>query len=276
MSKMASIIGREKESREYAQLFEKIKAAFQKAYIKSDGSMQSDTQTAYLLALFMDLMPQDLRTAAADNLVDNIRRHDWHLTTGFLGVRQLNLVLTSTGHADVAYRLLFTDTFPSWLYPIKNGATTIWERWDGWTQEKGFQDPGMNSFNHYSLGSVSEWLYRYVAGIDLDPRVPGYKQFVIHPYIGDELGYAKAEYNSIHGFIASGWTKDGETLILNIRVPANTTAKVYVPCSDAESVTESGVPAAQADGVSSLGWGDGFVVYSVGSGQYSFTSMIAD
>ena len=276
MSKMAAVIGREKESEEYAQLFEKIKAAFRSAYIKPDGSMPADTQTAYLLALFMELMPEELRAAAADNLVDNIRRHDWHLTTGFLGVRQLNLVLTATGHADVAYRLLFTDTFPSWLYPIKNGATTIWERWDGWTEENGFQDPGMNSFNHYSLGSVTEWLYRYVAGIDLDPKVPGYKQFVIHPYIGEGLDYARAEYNSIHGMIASGWTKEGDVLTLKIVIPANTTAKVYVPCSDAESVTESGVPAAQATGVSPQGWGDGFVVYAVESGEYSFSSKIGE
>ena len=117
-------------------------------------------------------------------LVENIKQLDWHLSTGFIGISHLNPVLTLTGHADVAYRLLANEDYPSWLYPVLHGATTIWERWNGWTEEDGFFDPQMNSFNHYSLGSVSEWLYRHVAGIELDPEVAGFKQFVIKPYLG--------------------------------------------------------------------------------------------
>jgi alpha-L-rhamnosidase len=276
MSRMAAVIGNESDSRKYDQLFQDIRAAFLKAYVSPDGSMEADTQTAYLLALFMDLLPEQLRPEAAEHLVDNIRRHDWHLTTGFLGVRQLNPVLTSMGYADVAYRLLNNDTFPSWLYPIKNGATTIWERWDGWTEEKGFQDPGMNSFNHYSLGSVSEWLYRYVAGIDLDPEIPGYSEFVIRPYPGGSLTFARAEYESIHGTIASGWTLDGDSLALEIKIPANTRARVFVPSSDIGSVSEGGMDPAGADGVTPVDYQDGYAQYLVESGSYRFTSVIAN
>ena len=167
MAEMAGATGRNEDAREYSDLNENIRAAFEEAYVSPDGRIKGDTQTGYLLALHMDLLSEDLRSSAAGHLVRTIEREDWHLTTGFAGVGYLCPVLTEAGYTEVAYRLLENETYPSWGYTVKNGATTIWERWDGWTEQNGFQSPNMNSFNHYSLGSVGEWLYRYVAGIDL-------------------------------------------------------------------------------------------------------------
>ncbi|MDP8944702.1 MAG: family 78 glycoside hydrolase catalytic domain, partial [Actinomycetota bacterium] len=160
MAEMAGATGRNEDASKYRDLNENIKAAFEEAYLSPDGRIEGDTQTCYLLALHMELLPEELRSAAADHLVRTIEREDWHLATGFVGVGYLCPVLTEVGYTDVAYRLLENETYPSWGYTVKNGATTIWERWDGWTEENGFQSPNMNSFNHYSLGSVGEWLYR--------------------------------------------------------------------------------------------------------------------
>jgi len=294
MAEMARAIGREEDAGKYEELFENIRRAFRKEYVASDGrvypvtgfrlkergmdasgtkrSGSGETQTNYLLSLYYDLVPEELAAKAAEHLVEDIRKRDWHLSTGFIGVRHLNPVLSATGHNDVAYRLLLNDTFPSWGYSIKHGATTIWERWDGWTEERGFQDPGMNSFNHYSLGSVGEWLYRFVAGIQLDPEVPGYRRIVIHPYPDEKLGYARASYRSINGYIRSGWyLKDGRSQ-LDVEIPPNTTATVYVPSDEGAEVKEGGVPAGEAECVEFLRYEDGCAVFSVGSGVYRFTA----
>ena len=299
MADMARAIGRSQEAGKYDRLYNDVREAFRKNYIDADGHVfqvfdyvpedagmdasgterttnKSRTQTSYLLALYYSLLPDDLREKAAEHLVTDIREKDWHLSTGFIGVRHLNPVLTQMGKNDTAYRLLLNDTFPSWGYSIKHGATTIWERWDGWTEEKGFQDPGMNSFNHYSLGSVGEWLFRFAAGIQLDPNVPAYKQFVISPNPDKHLEYARAEYRSIHGAIESGWRLDGTALELDVTVPANTTAVVRVPAADASQVKESGKPADSAEGVTFRRYDNGRAIYTVGSGTYRFTSTITE
>jgi alpha-L-rhamnosidase len=170
----------------------------------------------------------------------------------------------------VAYRLLLNETFPSWGYSIKQGATTIWERWDGWTEEKGFQNPGMNSFNHYAFGSVGEWLFRFVAGIDLDPDVAGYKHIRIRPLPGGDLEFVQAELNSIHGRIRSEWKIREGKITLNITIPANTTATVFVPAEDVSQVMESGKPAAGAEGVKFVRMEKGSAVFEIDSGNYSF------
>jgi len=219
-------------------LFRAIKAAFIKAYVKDDGRIKGDTQTCYVLALRFDLLPENLRSKALQHLVDDIEKRGWHASTGFVGVGHLLPALADGGRLDVAYRLLMNDTFPSWGFSIKHGATTIWERWDGWTPEKGFQDPGMNSFNHYSFGSVGEWLYRTVAGIA--PATPGYEHILFAPRPGGGLTWAKAEYESIRGRISSSWTlKDGQ-FTLEIVVPPNTTATVSLPGSEKGLEVEAG------------------------------------
>ena len=169
MAEIADAAGHPDQAAGYRALRAKIGAAFADAFLAGDGQLTSGTQTAYVLGLHMQLIPDELRAAAAGHLVGAIRRAGWHLSTGFAGVGYLLPVLCGTGHTDVAYRLLEQDSAPSWRYMVDNGATTIWERWDGWTEQRGFQSAWMNSFNHYALGSVGEWLYRFVLGIDQEP-----------------------------------------------------------------------------------------------------------
>ena len=276
LSRMAQAIGKEDDAKQYEDLFQQIKAAFNAALVGPDGRIKGDTQTAYVLALRFDLLPEDKRKLAANYLVQDILdKRKGHLSTGFLGVGYLTPTLTATGHLDVAYRLLNNDTYPSWGYSIRHGATTIWERWDGWTEEKGFQDPGMNSFNHYSLGSVGEWMYASVAGIDLDPAHPGYKHILLHPHPGGGLTYARAAYDSIHGRIVSDWKLENGAFKYRIEVPANTTATVWVPAQSADGVMEGGKPAGKSAGVTFVRMEDGCAVFEVGSGAYAFTASQA-
>jgi alpha-L-rhamnosidase len=176
------------------------------------------------------------------------------------------------GYADVAYRLLNNKTYPSWLYPVIHGATTIWERWDGWTAEKGFGNPAMNSFNHYSLGSVGQWLFSDVAGISRDKSAAGYERIVIKPYVGGGLRFARGSYNSLHGLISTSWKLNGAKLSLDVVIPANTMALIYVPSTDRTKVTESGRLAASSQCLTFLRFDGNFAVFIAGSGSYSFRS----
>jgi alpha-L-rhamnosidase len=268
VAKSAAILGNTADAEKYGQLYKDISAAFVKAYVAEDGKIKGDTQTCYLLALSFGLLPDEMRPLAVQHLVDNIHGRQDHLSTGFLGVRLLNPVLTQHDHLDLAYKLLETKTYPSWLYPIENGATTIWERWDGWTKEKGFQNPGMNSFNHYSLGSVGEWLYSTVGGIDMSS--PGFKDVVIHPRPGGGLTYANCSFNSSYGPITCDWKKTTSGYEINVKVPANSSALVYVPAVAPTAVTESGTPVASAPGVEFVKMEDGAAVFKVGAGSYAF------
>lgn len=265
MAVMAGALGRPADAMRFQLMFEKVRAAFRQEYVRADGLLTVETQTAYLLALAFDLLPAEVRARAAERLVADIRSLDWHLSTGFVGISHLNPILTLTGHADVAYRLLLQETYPSWLYPVKHGATTIWERWNGWTHQDGFFNPHMNSFNHYSLGSVGEWLFRHVAGIELDPEVPGYQRFVLKPFIDAGLEFARATYRTQHGEIRSHWRRDGERLTWTVTVPANTTAQVYIP---SEPGTEVG-----SDGLAVTGREGRFVRCTAPAGTYSLTSI---
>jgi len=245
-------------------------AAFVAAYVRADGYIAGDTQTGYALALHMDLVPAALRPVAAARLVEAIEQKGGHLSTGIVGLAYLCPVLTDTGHADVAYRLLTKTTFPSWGYAIEHGTTTIWERWDGWTEDRGFQAAQMNSFNHYALGSVGAWLYRYVAGIDVDPEQPGYRHIIIRPHPGGDLMSARAEHRSMRGTIVSAWQTDSEVFQLDITIPANTTATVYLPVSDVVDSTEGGELIGATPGVRFLGMENGRVTGAVASGVYTF------
>jgi alpha-L-rhamnosidase len=273
MAEMARATGRDGDAAAYEELFENIKGAFNRAYVDPEGRVKGDTQTGYVLALHMDLLPEELRAAAAEHLVEAIERKDWHLSTGFVGVGYLCPVLTETGHSDVAYRLLNNETYPSWGYTMRNGATTVWERWDGWTEEKGFQSPNMNSFNHFSLGSVGEWLYRYVAGIDAE--TPGFGRILIRPRPGGGLTHARAEYDSVRGKIVSAWSIEGDQFNLRVTIPPNTTATIHVPAADGARVSEGGRPVEEAEGVEPLRRDGEEAILSVGSGRYEFAGRVA-
>jgi alpha-L-rhamnosidase len=264
-------VGDSENAKKYDELFEQIKAAFNKAYVAADGRIKGNTQCCYAMALKFELLPESLRASAATYLADDVKAHDWHLTTGFVGVSYLLPVLTEAGHVDTAQKLLMQDTFPSWLFSVKHGATTIWERWDGWTPDKGFQNPGMNSFNHYSLGSVGEWLYDSVAGIAWDPALPGYKHIIIHPQPGGGLTSAKAAIGSPYGNISSEWKISEGHFQLDLVIPANTTATVYLPFAGG---TESGKAIGEAEGVRVVKTDGGLSVCEIQSGTYSFSGVM--
>jgi alpha-L-rhamnosidase len=266
MTELARATGRLDEAARHRATFVEVRDAFQREFCLNGGRLTVETQTAYLLALAFDLIPEGDRNVAANRLVELIRDNDWHLSTGFIGISFLNPVLTLTGHADVAYRLLLQETYPSWLYPIKHGATTIWERWNGWTHQDGFFNPSMNSFNHYSLGSVGEWLYRHVAGIELDPAHPGYERFVLKPYPGAGLDWAKATFGTMHGEIRSHWHRERKRLTWEITVPPNTVASVHVPAASATD--------ASLDGLRLLGFEAGYVRCEAPAGTYVLESTL--
>jgi alpha-L-rhamnosidase len=233
MSEMAHELGHRDRAEHYSRLRAGICGAFNAAYVGDDAYIEGDTQTVYLLALYMRLLPEELRSRAAERLVGNIRRNGGHLTTGFVGVGLLCPTLSECGYGDVAHELLTKDSFPSWGYSIRHGATTIWERWDGWTEDRGFQTPAMNSFNHYSLGSIGQWLYEYVAGIRA--AKPGYEHVLIAPEPG-ELEWARATYRSVRGPITSAWRQDGDTFSLEVEIPPNVTATVVLPDGETHEI----------------------------------------
>ena len=272
LAKSYRAVGNEEQADKYDKLFQDIKAAFNQNFVAADGRIKGNTQCVYAMALKFELLPGSLRAKAADYLEEDIKSKGGHLSTGFVGVSYLLPVLTQAGKADTAYGLLLQDTFPSWLFSVKHGATTIWERWDGWTPEKGFQDPGMNSFNHYSLGSCGEYLFGGIGGIR--PASPGFKNIRIEPVIREGLTWAKTSYDSIHGKIATDWKREGNRLTLDVTVPVNTTAIICVPASDLKDVTESGKPAEHLEGGQFLNFDNGRALFEVGSGTYRFASAI--
>jgi len=229
MAKIAGVLGNEGDKARYADLFQNIVAAFQKRFVTSEGLMASGTQTSYTLALQFDLLPEDLRTTAVAELVKSIKDKDYHLGTGFVGTPHVLPVLEKYGRVDVAYRLLEQETFPSWLFPVKNGATTIWERWDGWTPDKGMQTKWMNSFNHYAYGAVGAWMYGTVAGLSLDEKDPAYAHVVFKPRPGGGLSWAEASLETKHGVAAIRWELKDEALTCRLTVPERSKATLQPP-----------------------------------------------
>ena len=259
MAEMAHAIGKEADAKHYQEVVQNIRTAFQKAYIKDDGTVGTGTQTSYVVALYTHLEPESLERTLVDKLVKDIEAHDWHLSTGFLGTPFLLFTLADHGRSDVAYRLLLNETYPSWGYMLSKGATTWWERWNGDTG-----DPAMNSYNHYAFGSVIAWVYRDAAGIDTSLAAPGFKQIVIHPHLDSRMTAARAEYDSVYGKIVSDW-KGSPTgpFSLKVTIPPNTSAKVFLPAIPGAKATEGGNPIkTQSEG--------GAAVVRVGSGTYNF------
>ncbi len=262
VSRMAHALGDESEAARYEELFQKVKAAFQKRFVTGDGLVVGGTQTGYVLALHFDLAPTELRARMLNELVRSIEKNGNKLSTGFVGASYLPYVLSDNGRFDVAFTLLNQKQWPSWLYAVTQGATTIWERWDGWTQERGFQDPGMNSFNHYAYGAIGEWLYSRVAGLDLDPEEPGYKHIVVRPTPGGGLTRASAKLHTMYGAAESAWTLKDGVFELKVTAPPNAWATVTLP-GTAESVPEG---AKRVSGPA----------FEVGAGQYVFRCRVAE
>jgi len=267
-SRAAAALDKDFEAQTYQRLFEAIRDAFFRTYVSADGRIKGDTQTCYVLALAFDLVQGEQAKLAAKHLVENIEQRGWHLSTGFIGTKYLMLVLSQIGRPDVAYRLLHNDTFPSWGFSIKQGATSIWERWDGWTPEKGFQDPGMNSFAHYSFGAVYQWMVENIGGIR--SATPAYKTIRIAPQFDPKLHSAAVAYDSIRGVIATDWHEKDGKILFNVSIPANTTAEVALPATSVNNLKEGGHRIGQNPGVVFLRAEGSNVVLSVFSGQYAF------
>jgi alpha-L-rhamnosidase len=258
MSQMARAVGKEADAKRYDDVVQNIRATFQKAYIKDGGEVGTGTQTSYVVALYTKMAPEALEPALVDKLVKDIESRNWHLSTGFLGTPFLLFTLADHGRSDVAYRLLLNDTYPSWGYMLSKGATTWWERWNGDTG-----DPAMNSYNHYAFGSVIAWVYRYAAGIDTTQDAPGFKEIIIHPHLDSRMTSARAEYDSVYGKIVSDWSgTPAGPFWLKVTIPANTSAKVFLPAVAGAHVIQDGsaVETHQENG---------YYVVQIGSGTYS-------
>ncbi|MBC7804536.1 MAG: family 78 glycoside hydrolase catalytic domain [Akkermansiaceae bacterium] len=272
MAVMADAIGRPAEAEQFRNRAAMVRAVFNRRFVTPDGKVVDDnreSQTFYALALDWKLIETGKRPDAARHLTDSIREQGGHLTTGFIGTPLLLTALAGEGKSDVANTLLLRETYPSWLYQVKIGATTMWERWDGWTPEKGFQDAGMNSFNHYWLGCVGEWVYSGVGGIDTDG--PAWSRVTVRPQIVGALKHAQVRYDSLRGPVESKWAKgkNGE-LILEVIIPANTTATIHVPARTGDTIEENGKPVAASPGVATLRQEADAAVFTVSSGRYRF------
>jgi len=267
----ATVLNKQEDVTKYTTLLKNIKAAFLKEYVTPTGRLVSGTQTAYVLALNFDMLPEELRAPSAARLVENVKRYDNHLTTGFLGTPYLCHVLTRFGYLDVAYTLLLQEKYPSWLYPVKMGATTIWERWDGIKPDSTFQTPDMNSFNHYAYGAIGDWMYRSIAGLDTYEDGVGYKHILVKPHIDKRLTYAKADLQTPYGKTSSSWKTENGKLTLDVVVPANSVATVYVPATSPDKITESNKAILAIKEIKTGASENGYVILNVGSGNYHFT-----
>jgi alpha-L-rhamnosidase len=269
LQRTAAVLGRKEDAAEYAALRDRIGEAFRKEFVTASGRVGENTQTAYALALRFGLLPEELRAEAAGRLAADVRTRR-HLTTGFVGTPHLCHVLSDSGHLDVAYHLLNREAYPSWLYPVTQGATTIWERWDGQKPDGTFQDAAMNSFNHYAYGAIGEWMYRVVAGIEIDPQEPGYEHVLIQPRPGGGLTWVEARLETMYGRVASSWKLAEGLFQLTVAVPPNARATVRLPGATLADVTEGGRSLAASPGAAARQDG-GAVVVEVGSGTYAFS-----
>lgn len=237
-SKMAEIIGEKEDAQKYQKLYNEIVKTYQETFFKENGHMSVQTQTAQIVSLYFNLVPDEYKEYVVEDLLKLLKKENGHLVTGFVGTPYFCHVLSQNGHTKEAYELLLKEDFPSWLYQVKQGATTVWEHWDGLKPDKSMWSPDMNSFNHYAYGAVAEWLYRASAGIDCDEKEPGFKLICIAPHIGGGLKYVKASYESVYGKIVSNWAQDGEIVTLQVEIPCNTKATI-IPC-EARKIVDAG------------------------------------
>jgi len=273
LARSARLLGRDADASHYEELLENIKRSFQDEFVTPRGRVISDTQTSHLLALRYDLLPEALRPLAARQLLSNVQRYG-HLTTGFLGTPHLNHVLSEFGHTEQAYALLLREAYPSWLYPVTMDATTIWERWDGIRPDGSFQDKGMNSFNHYAYGAIGEWLVKEVAGIkNIDP---GYRSLLIAPNPGGGLSHARAIQTTLYGRVASAWQFENGQFLLEVEVPANSSAEVILPYARPGDVRVNGRTLLQSTDIQRYHTDSGRLSVHLGSGKYRFSYPAAD
>jgi len=268
LANASKVLGKAKEYKHYDSLARAIRNVFAREFINSEGVVKGNTQAGYAMALEFNLVPQNLRKKAASHLLNQIKAYDYRISTGIHTTARLMNQLSELGFDETAYKLVESDRFPSWLYSIKQGATTIWERWDGYVKGRGFQSPGMNSFNHYAIGSVGEWMYGNILGIRSDGSDPGYRNIIISPKPGGSLLWARGSYHSINGAIEVSWKRADQHITFEVEIPANTRATLILPTT--EQVTEGEGPAGRSAGVKKVIVKDGKTTLLLQSGRYSF------
>ena len=271
-AKMARVLGRTADAAKYDAQAEQYRAAFQRHFVHTDGTLAGENQTVDVLALYFDLLPDSQRAKTVAHSLANIDHYDGRLSTGIIATPKLLVVLGGAGVADRAYGLLQSRRFPSLGFMIDQGATTVWERWNNFRPEAGLDKSGMTSFNHYALGGMAEWLYRGVLGINRDANVPAYRHFVLRPLPGGTVMWAGGEYDSIRGKISSAWRIADGKLIYDCTVPPNTTATLYLPTADATTVRESGGPPGKSPGVQVIAPTGREFAAALESGAYEFTA----
>ncbi|HEU0226594.1 MAG TPA: alpha-L-rhamnosidase C-terminal domain-containing protein, partial [Arachidicoccus soli] len=268
LAKDCKILGKKNLFKHYDSLSLAIRVAFDKRFINSNGIITGNTQAGYALALEFNLVPQKLKHKVVENMVNAVKAYDYRISTGIHTTEMLMNQLSMNGYSDIAYKLLQSHRFPSWLYSIDQGATTIWERWDGYVKGRGFQDSNMNSFNQPVFGAVGEWMFENILGIRPDEKHPGYHHFFIKPAIGGKLKWAKGSYHSIVGKIGISWKRSNDGFTYEIDIPVNSTATVILPTE--KKITEEGNEVNNVSGVKLISKKDGQTSLLVQSGKYIF------
>jgi alpha-L-rhamnosidase len=269
VARAAGVLGRSDDARNYRELFLAVRDAFRREFVSPNGRVAENTQTAYAVALNFGLLDDTEVNGAALRLVEDIHRHEGHLSTGFLGTPEISRALSDHGQLTTAYALLNERGYPSWLYPISRGATTMWERWDGIRPDGTFEEVSMNSFNHYAFGAIGDWMYRVIGGIDTDADSPGYKHIIVAPRPGGGLTSARTSLETGYGTLVVAWQLDSAGFALNLTVPPNTTATVTLWNAPMAGTLESGGPV-RAKVTRAVQTEAGDPVLDVGSGTYHF------
>ncbi|HSY18298.1 MAG TPA: family 78 glycoside hydrolase catalytic domain [Candidatus Acidoferrales bacterium] len=272
MAEMAQALGRTSDAAAYRQLYTNICSAFQTNFVAADGTVGQDSQGGYALAFGLDLLTPAQRVLAKNKFVAAINAQSGHPSTGMVTTHFLLPALTGIGRNDLAYQMLAKTDYPSWGFEIGVGATTIFELWNSVNADGtvNISQDAMNSLNHANFGACAEWFYRGILGLDV--LSPGFKKILIDPQPGGGLTSAQGHYDSVQGCISNSWTYAGNTFTMAVAIPPNTTAQICVPTTNAGAITESGLPAASASGVTYVGVSNGAAIYNVGSGNYVFSS----
>ncbi|MCD9022438.1 alpha-L-rhamnosidase [Cohnella silvisoli] len=268
----AVVLGKAEDVRAYSELLGRVIAAFREEFVTPAGRLAAPTQTAHVLALKFQLVEGNVRKRIAHDLNELVVQNEYHLTTGFVGTPYLCLVLSDNGYHETAVKLFLQESYPSWLYSITKGATTIWEHWDGIKPDGSFWSDDMNSYNHYAYGAIGDWMYRYIAGLDMDETVPGYRRICVYPrFAGSELTSAKATLLTPYGKAESAWHIEDNNILVQVVVPANSSAEVILPGAELEEVREGDRMVTASEGIHSARRSEEGVRISVGSGTYQFT-----
>ncbi|MGA2543079.1 MAG: glycoside hydrolase family 78 protein [Verrucomicrobiota bacterium] len=270
LAAVARLLGKEDDAKKHDALADDIRAAFNKAFFNAEtGSYGTGTQTALGCALYQGLAGPENESRVVDNLVAAIARADNHLDFGYLGAQYVPNALAAHGRADVAYAMLTQTTPPGYGWQIAQGATTLWETWDGTGSQSG-------SLNHTFFGDVNAWMMKTIAGINPDPAAPGFKRILINPHVLGDLAFAKGSYDSVHGLIASEWTLQDGQFRLSLTIPANCAATVSLPIADPAQVREGDAPVNRAPGVAWLRAAGKRSLFTVESGAYHFSGPFSD